>query len=352
MSNQYPSKGAGRPQPTDSQQQQQQQRRHRSTRHPAQETAARYGTTAELMAMVDEHLAWTTQAVRPTSQGTMIVDWDGTGQPIVSYRKTEPEEVPAAVQTRAPAPLRTASQTRVPSRVPSRPASSRIPVQGRQDPSAYKRKPLPAVPSVSDSMRELRQPSSIPSQAKHSRYDSVVSQARGQSTSKPLPPQPQAYTQPPRQPQPPTQPAPPPQPPNPNKYTTADGFTATYRPPRFSASLNAQKPGYVRGYDAPTEFEYGYDGNVLHVHRSSLSKRSDHSDYYAVDVEAYAPNAKLDVAVPEKMGEKEKGKHGSVVRFLERVLGKLEALGLMGKLRAERRASRKAESWKAQGYTT
>ena len=245
MSNHQSSQGAGRLHPTDQQRiSDQPPHRRRSRRSPPQTTTARYGTTAKLMAMVDDHIAWTAQTKRPTSKGTMIVDWDGSGEPVITYRKKEPE-IPAPVP--APAPLRTASQTRVPIQASpqAQAPSSRVPAPGRQNPSAYKRKPLLAIPSVTDSMRELhqhqRKPAAPPS---YTRYDSVVSQARGASISKPLPlpPQPSSQAPPaPRQSAPPAQ--------NPNKHTTPDGFTATYCPPRFSTSLNAPKPGYVRGYD-------------------------------------------------------------------------------------------------------
>lgn len=49
-------------------------------------------TTTELNAMIDAHLAWQEDIVeRPTSKGTLLVDWDGSGDPVVSYRKVEAE---------------------------------------------------------------------------------------------------------------------------------------------------------------------------------------------------------------------------------------------------------------------
>jgi hypothetical protein len=347
MSNHYSSQGAGR-QTINNASDQITPRRQRSTR----ETTAAHDTTADLMAMVDEHLAsWITQTDcpidRPPSSGTMIVDWDGSGEPVISYRKKEAAEPLVPAPGPAPRPL-------APSREPSQArasTSSRVPAKGRQDPSVYKRKPLPAVPSVQDSMRELHQgPQRKPSTSHQhpERYDSVLSQAR---TPLSLPPQ--QRTQAPPAPRP-TVPSllPPAAPQNPNKYVTADGFSATYRLPRFSTSLNAQRPAYVRGRDASTEYEYDYDGYIVHVHRSSPSKRSDHSDYYAVDVESYHPQATLDVSDERKKDEQVARKHGSVLRFVEKVLCKLDGLGLMGKLREERRKNSKAESWRGAGYYT
>jgi hypothetical protein len=349
MSNHYSSQGAGR-RITKNTSDQIPPRRQSSTR----ETTATHDTTADLMAMVDEHLAsWTTQNDRltpndcPTSSGTMIVDWDGSGEPVISYRKKEAgvHLAPAPIPSPRPlAPSRESSQARAST-------SSRVPAQGRQDPSVYKRKPLPAVPSVQDSMRALRQgPQRKPSTSHQhpERYDSVLSQAR---KPLPLPPQQRTQTPPAHRPTVPSQ-SPPATPQNPNKYVTADGFSANYRPSRFSTSLNAQRPAYVRGRDASTEYEYDYDGHIVHVHRSSPSKRSDHSDYYAVDVEAYHPQATLDVSDERKKDEQVARKHGSVLRFVEKVLCKLDGLGLMGKLREERRKNRKAESWKGEGYYT
>ena len=42
--------------------------------------------TNDLYSLIDDHLAWQHDARRPGSAGTVFVDWDGYGQPQVSYR--------------------------------------------------------------------------------------------------------------------------------------------------------------------------------------------------------------------------------------------------------------------------
>ncbi|KAE8872014.1 hypothetical protein PTNB73_03473 [Pyrenophora teres f. teres] len=61
----------------------------RRARHPPQMPRAQ-DVNHDLNDLIDEHIAWTqgTEArQRRESQGTMIVDWDGTGTPVVSWRK-------------------------------------------------------------------------------------------------------------------------------------------------------------------------------------------------------------------------------------------------------------------------
>jgi hypothetical protein len=48
-----------------------------------------YSNTAELKELIDAHLAWQDGNRRPNSRGTLFVDWDGSGRPLVSYRVDE-----------------------------------------------------------------------------------------------------------------------------------------------------------------------------------------------------------------------------------------------------------------------
>lgn len=47
------------------------------------------GPTRELNALIDAHLEWQEGRTRPASRGTLFVDWDGSGLPVVSYRWVE-----------------------------------------------------------------------------------------------------------------------------------------------------------------------------------------------------------------------------------------------------------------------
>ncbi|KAF1937617.1 hypothetical protein EJ02DRAFT_476179 [Clathrospora elynae] len=289
--------GAGRPNP------------HHSICQPT--NPSRYGTTDELMAMVDEHLAWQADTdERPGSSGTMFVDWDSSGEIRVSSRKKDDmlAPVPARVPSRAPFGCNVPSHARVSSHTqwPSQAQPpTRTPSTSRHDPKVYKRKPVPAAVPPPLTLGRVSEQST----SSASRNDSVHSHPHPRTTplQKPLPRTPA------------------------HQYTTADGFSVSYHPSRPSRSTPATTyPAYISGRDAATQMQYDYDGRVVHVHRSGSvgSKASRVSDYYVVDAEAYSATTPFHVMDHgKKKEEKEEKRCNVVVRFVEKVLHKIHRLG-------------------------
>lgn len=293
--------------------------------------------------MIDDHLtSWQSLQApsdRPTSKGTVIVDWDGSGDPMISYRKkaTVVEEI--LVPLMAPAPL-----TRGASSL-GKADSVRL---DRRNAATYTQKPLPFLLTDERASKQTkRKPLVVGSSYHLTRHDSIVSEASnpsGRLTQHfPAPPSIQSPIDPQHA-----------------HYTTGDRFTADYHPSRYSQTLDSHRRPYIKGYDESTRFKYDYDGHIFHAHRSasaSLSspRRSTHSDYYDIDVDKYDAEAELHVEDKEVMSlHTEQGrKRDSVFRFVEKVLYKLDGLGLMKKLSCERKATRKGEgTWQEAGYVT
>ena len=309
---------------------------------PPRYIRARYGAAAELSQMIDEHVAsWQfSQASddRPTSKGTVIVDWDGSGHPAISYRRraTVVEEV--LVPQLAPAPL-------------NRKASSlgkAYAKQGHRSAVVCTQKPLPSLPTDERvSKQTKRKPLPVGTSGPFVRHDSVVSEASNPSRR-----QAQYFAalpsiQSPIDPQH-------------AQYATGDGFTADYHPPRYSKTLDSLRRPYITGYDQMTSFRYDYDGHIFHAHRSpsnsiSSVRWSKHSDYFGGDVDEYDPQAELRIEDKEllSLSAGEGRKRYSLGRFVEKVLFKLNGLGLMEKLSCDRKAAREGgASWQDAGYHT
>jgi len=241
--------------------------------------------------MIDEHIAWTqgktAQSARRGSQGTMIVDWDGTGAPVVSWRERE-----VAFSSSSSSTTSSSSFT-------------------------------PTAPS----------PSPSPSHCN----DVVISQARN----------PVAYYQPQR----PCSPLIPPPPPQQQQQQPRPLFTAFYHPPHYSPTTQTHHAAYVAGYDASASLSYDYDGRVVHVHRrgqgqqtqhdKSSARLSAHSDYFSMDVEKYGRGVEVRMAGDEEEGDDEVGSRKkprrSMGRFVGKVLYKLEGMGILGRLREDRK---------------
>ena len=260
----------------------------RRIRHPPQVSPVQTtrDVKADLNNMIDEHIAWTQGTpvrARRTSQETMIVDWDGTGAPVVSWRERQAfdDDVDHCYE------------------------EGEGKGKGMLDLASYQEKPLPAPPPTGSL-----------------RCDSIVSQARSPKTqtqmtrtSSPfIPTQQQGQQQP---------------------------FTALYHPPRYSPTTQTHHPPYIAGYDAASKFSYDYDGRVVHVHRHrdmSSTRLSAHSDYYAMDLEKYGRGVEVRLAEDEVMTTRSK-KTSSVGKFVKKVLYKLEGMGVLGRLREDRKAA-------------
>jgi hypothetical protein len=95
----------------------------------------------------------------------------------------------------------------------------------------------------------------------------------------------------------------------------------------------------VEGFDEDTGFAYDYDGNCFHVHRSRPSSvESQYSEYYQLDATAYSPTTALLVVEKDLPAlPSERRRRDKVVGFIDRVLKKLNDLGLMKKLKDDHR---------------
>jgi len=214
----------------------------------------------------------------------MIVDWDGTGAPVVSWREREVG-------------------------FSSSSSSSFTPTAPSPSPSYYN--------------------------------DAVISQARN----------PVAYYQPQRPCSPLIPPSSSPPPQQQQQQQPRPLFTAFYHPPCYSPTTQTHHAAYVDGYDASASLSYDYDGRVVHVHRrgqgqqkqhdKSSARLSAHSDYFSMDVEKYGRGVEVRMAGDEDKGDDEVGNRKksrrSVGRFVEKVLYKLEGMGILGRLREDRK---------------
>ncbi|KAJ6285473.1 hypothetical protein J3E71DRAFT_337584 [Bipolaris maydis] len=53
---------------------------------PRPRLPANPNNASDLRSLIDQHLAWQDDAIRPGTRGTLLVDWDGSGEPYLSYR--------------------------------------------------------------------------------------------------------------------------------------------------------------------------------------------------------------------------------------------------------------------------
>ena len=252
----------------------------------------------DLYNMIDEHLAWqieTSQNERPSSSGTMFVDWDGTGEPKITYRNFKE-------------PLRSA------------PAPAHSQHDSKPFNMAHSLRPVPPLPWNVDQQRTITKNEKICvelAQRKRtttpfvvfSRHDSVLS-----TTS-------QAQKPPSRKPS--TREAP---------QTVVDGEPQIiYRPSRAPKPSRIYRPAYTAGYDASTDFMYTYNRRIVHVHRDAEKRSSHHSEYCVIDAEEYDPEGPL-VIDPSLISPVEQKKRDRFVGFVQKLLRKFDRLGIMKEL--------------------
>ncbi|KAF2832368.1 hypothetical protein CC86DRAFT_451905 [Ophiobolus disseminans] len=337
----------------------------------------------ELMNMVDAHLAWQAGAedqrsVRPSldkqpSAGTLIVDWDGTGVPIVSRRNKATEE-PLTRRVEVETKLE-ALQARVKSRHLAKEhhcqertrASQAKRVKHEQDsfqPTAQSRYVVP-LSLTSQDRRKERSKLPVRHDAAHSRgrYSHPHhTHAQERENARP------SYNQ------------------NtygraPSNYKSTHAVDCTSHAPtlrsrsrtssttahyhrspsaprstevqyhhspssghqiRYSAGQNL-----VKGYDPPTAFAYDYNGQIVHVHRDTdeLRQLSGHSDYIEVPAETWVPDVPVKLVGSEKalpdVPEKQGKAVDKVFEFVQKVLRKLDKMGIMGKFKRGKEGGRR-----------
>ncbi|EUC41871.1 hypothetical protein COCMIDRAFT_29407 [Bipolaris oryzae ATCC 44560] len=57
-----------------------------SRSHPRLSRPHARTNSSDLKSLIDQHMAWQDNAIRPGTRGTLLVDWDGDGEPLLSYR--------------------------------------------------------------------------------------------------------------------------------------------------------------------------------------------------------------------------------------------------------------------------
>ncbi|RAR13910.1 hypothetical protein DDE83_002640 [Stemphylium lycopersici] len=298
-----------------------------STHHlPSPTHLSLHSHMAHLNALIDEHLTWqeSTCRERPTSRGTMFVDWDGDGEVVVSFRDGGGGGAGKKMDGHGHGKgMNMSKRGIIPAPLPSIPR--------RRNSAAYGGKRLPALPAqASEEARPLSLSSSCPSSCPScpSLSDMPIS-LRNPPLGYPntsLPPSPRT----------------------PTTTTTTSNITATYHPTTFSHTLNTHIPSYIAGHDADAHLTYDYDGRIMHVHGlASQSSESPVSAYYGVDVEKYRPGRGMEV---KEVRMRDVGVVGSGVgkkkgvgRWVEKVLGRLEGMGLLGRLREDRWRERRGK---------
>ncbi|KAH3976725.1 hypothetical protein HBI26_079130 [Parastagonospora nodorum] len=131
----------------------------------------------------------------------------------------------------------------------------------------------------------------------------------------------------------------------------AESFTARYWPER----------NHVQGHDRDTRYAYDYNGDMMHVTcRPSLSSYTDSNshththtspsqsavlEYFALPVESYTTGVPFCVSQNAGSGRDKDlpalPVKGKVVGFVEKVMRKLDGLGVLGKMRRKREKKRK-----------
>lgn len=355
---------------------------------------------SDMYMMIDDHLAWNMsssnlESTRPGSSGTLFVDFDAAGDIEVSYRNGINKKLPTPPVPAKPTPPRrevqrkesknTKTSTRKP--LPPRPSLSlrhdSIISTGHEDdehidPFSSFPTPQPLTPPPKNPRRSQSQPKrehrSHPPQVHVTQRSSAPSLPHLSATPPfPNPPPknlrrshpPQAHiTQrsAPSLPHPSTtQPQPTPPPSNGTTYTDPSGLLVHYHAPNTGA--NPAPHAYISGYDPVTHYAYDYDGRTVHVHASPTPSRpgsytSEYIDVSAAECLRSSDTAKTETALPALQGprgEPKGAKRRRVMRFVQKLLGRLEGLGVGAEVRGECRCDARVnvtDSWVEKGYVT
>jgi hypothetical protein len=256
-------------------------------------SAGRPGNTAnEIMSLVDEHLAWQIEAEereqqRRGSVGTLIVDWDGTGEGYAFHRGEEELNRLSACEAQS----RTARQQE-PAQVTESAKTGRQ--RHRYDAPTRASKARARVPT------QVSAPSTSPSTSRHD--GSVMPTLHHIATQCRTP------------------------------TLTPRSATPTRTRPSNDISINyTPTTNTAHGYCPTASFAYKYNGSNLHVQRDA----SPTTHTFHVPIERYLASKELP-AIPE-------GTKSKVLGFVKKVMSKLDKVGVLGKMKARREGRR--ESW-------
>ncbi|KAH7082570.1 hypothetical protein BKA63DRAFT_134298 [Paraphoma chrysanthemicola] len=328
----------------------------------------------ELLLMLDEHLAWSAEAEerspalnRRGSAGTLVVDWDGVGEPQISYRgqrrsrssqagnldptihANEPPKPTAQIEerhyqelTKAPrAKMQHSDRSLDQSDVPEGPPP---PLLKRSAPRPQKVKSHGHHNSTQPHPSTIRQPSStkpLSSTGTHHRsrdahYGRVPSNHKSAHTS--------AYNS--------TNPSINKKHSRPRSDSTIAQYHRDHEADHLYVHYNPST-NRVHGHDPNTGYAYDYNGRIVHIHHSPTSSvASRTSEYYIADVRAYKPKAPmkvLDKPLPPAPSLQVQ-KSDKIERFVEKVLRKLDGMGILGRMRQQREERRRSRESVGRGY--
>jgi hypothetical protein len=287
-------------------------------------SAGRPGNMAnEIMSLVDEHLAWQIEAEereqqRRGSVGTLIVDWDGTGEGYAFHRGEEELDRLSACEAQSrPSSSRTQSSSRTARR--QEPAQvTESAKTGRQrhgyDAPTWASKARACVPT------QVSAPSTSPSTSRHdgsvvSTHHHIATQCRTPSLSRPRCDLTTVNYHRNRTP-----------------TLTPLSATPTHTHPFNDISINyTPTTNIAHGHCSTASFAYKYNGSNLHVQRDA----SPTTHTFHVPIERYLASKELP-AISE-------GRKGKVLGFVKKVMSKLDKVGVLGKMKARREGRR--ESW-------
>jgi hypothetical protein len=264
--------------------------------------------TNDIITLVDEHLAWQVQVEereqqRRGSVGTLIVDWDGTGEGYAFHRGSES----GSSSSRRSEAARTERQ-RTHYAAPTRASAARArgPATG-SGVSTHDHTP-------SSNRREGSRPS------RQRRDSTTVNYHRDpKTTSRTI------HT--------------------PNTSSRSSTPTLTHGHGHADISITyTPTTNTARGFDPSSSFAYQYNGSNLLVHHDTSPTTHD----FHVPVERYLASKQLP-ALPSSSSD---GKKRGVMGFVKKVLGKLEKVGVLGKMKARREREEmmvvvQRESWAA-----
>ncbi|KAF2005996.1 hypothetical protein P154DRAFT_559656 [Amniculicola lignicola CBS 123094] len=280
-------------------------------------------TINDLIQAIDAHLAEQMQRQsneRPSSRGSMMVDWDGTGNPRISYRGQQSETVVstrASVSVPAPAFTRYANGNSFLSNGDKRIRRKPLPTAHRARPNINRTRPdfppthpytarprtfTPPLPITDDNLQVRSRPISSPSSGSHSSNGHGSGHTTSRSTSS----------------------------------STTQGLLGP-------------------GLDSETSFQHDYDGSAMHVHRKSRSRAYDsgYSEYYAPDAEGYCKGPHFHaVHTTAEDSRRSRNRHGdseiehqhqyqtTITTFIQRAVKKIEGLGVLKRFRVLAREQR------------
>jgi hypothetical protein len=261
--------------------------------------------TNDIITLVDEHLAWQVQVEereqqRRGSVGTLIVDWDGTGEGYAFHRGSES----GSSSSRRSEAARTERQ-RTHYAAPTRASAARArgPATGSGASTHH---------HASSRRREESRPS-------RQRCDSTTVNYHRDTTK---PTTRIIHT--------------------PNTSSRSSTPTPTHSHTDISITYTPTT-NTAHGFDPSSSFAYQYNGSNLRVHHDTSPTTHD----FHVPVERYLASKQLP-ALPSSSSE---WKKRGVMGFVKKVLGKLEKVGVLGKMKArwerEGRMVVQRESWAA-----